>query len=214
MFICEYTDEERREVAAAKRKLRADEKELLLQIQLMSFNTLVQDILTKVPTAKWTEFKTQNTYKGKITYEADDGYAELWFRSDGMVVCSDPTTGRRSKCESDEKIFNWIAQHPALSDDVNDVQLTGDMIDEISSKILKVFISNPIEKFKRQTKVVGRQTIFSQKSSNYFDLWYRPSGEIFCKTPDGRFYTFDKLKQIERFLKANAKLRIAGEQQV
>src|SRR5574344_814689 len=199
MFIHEYTDEERREVLAAKRKLREDEKELLLQVQLMSYNTLIKDILAKVPTAKWTEFKSQNTYKGKIIYEADNGFAELWFRNDGMVVCTDPTTGKRSKCETDEKIFNWIAQHPALSDD-------------ISSKILKVFISNPIEKFKHQTKVVGRQTIFSQKSNDFFELWYRPSGEIFCKTPDGKFYVFNKLKQFERFLKANAKLRIAGEQ--
>lgn len=35
MFIHEYTDEERREVLAAKQKLRNDEKELLLQVQLM-----------------------------------------------------------------------------------------------------------------------------------------------------------------------------------
>lgn len=214
MFIHEYTDEERREVLAAKRRLRDDEKELLLQVQLMSYNTLIKDILAKVPTAKWTEFKSQTTYKGKIVYEADNGFAELWFRNDGMVVCSDPTTGKRSKCETDEKIFNWIAQHPALSDDINDTDLTGDMIDEISSKILKVFISNPIEKFKRQTKVVGRQTIFSQKSNDFFELWYRPSGEIFCKTPDGKFYVFNKLKQFERFLKANGKLRNAGEQKV
>lgn len=211
MFIYEYTDEERREVLAAKRKLRQDETELLLQIQLMSYNAIIKDILAKVPTAKWTEFKSQTNYKGKIIYETDNGFAELWFRNDGNVVCSDPATGRRSKCESDEKIFNWIAQHPALSDNTNDVQLTGDMIDEISSKILKTFIANPIEKFKHQTKVVGRQTIFSQKLNDSFDLWYRPSGEIFCKTPDGKFYTFDKLKQFERFLKANAKLRNVGE---
>lgn len=211
MFIHEYTDEERREVLAAKRKLRQDETELLLQVQLMSYNTIIKDILAKVPTAKWTEFKSQSSYKGKIIYETNNGFAELWFRNDGTVVCSDPVTGRRSKCESDEKIFNWIAQHPALIDNTDDVQLTGDMIDEISSKILKTFIANPIEKFKHQTKVVGRQTIFSQKLNDSFDLWYRPSGEIFCKTPDGKFYTFDKLKQFERFLKANAKLRNVGE---
>lgn len=170
MFIHEYTDEERREVLAAKRKLREDEKELLLQVQLMSYNTLIKDILAKVPTAKWTEFKSQNTYKGKIIYEADNGFAELWFRNDGMVVCTDPTTGKRSKCETDEKIFNWIAQHPALSDDINDTELTGDMIDDISSKILKVFISNPIEKFKHQTKVVDVRLYFHKSrmiSSNF-----------------------------------------------
>lgn len=170
MFIHEYTDEERREVLAAKRKLREDEKELLLQVQLMSYNTLIKDILAKVPTAKWTEFKSQNTYKGKIIYETDNGFAELWFRNDGMVVCTDPTTGKRSKCETDEKIFNWIAQHPALSDDINDTELTGDMIDDISSKILKVFISNPIEKFKHQTKVVDVRLYFHKSrmiSSNF-----------------------------------------------
>lgn len=170
MFIHEYTDEERREVLAAKRKLREDEKELLLQVQLVSYNTLIKDILAKVPTAKWTEFKSQNTYKGKIIYETDNGFAELWFRNDGMVVCTDPTTGKRSKCETDEKIFNWIAQHPALSDDINDTELTGDMIDDISSKILKVFISNPIEKFKHQTKVVDVRLYFHKSrmiSSNF-----------------------------------------------
>lgn len=212
MFINEYTDKERSEVRVANRQQRTNEKELLLQIQAMSFTTIVKDILAKVPTAKWTEFKSQTNYKGKIVYETDNGYAELWFRNDGMVVCSDPTTGRRNKCESDEKIFNWIAQHPAISNDGDDVQLIGDMIDEISSKILKTFISNPIEKFKHQTKVVGRQAILSQKTNDFFELWYRLSGEIFCKTPDGKFYTFDKLKQFERFLKANAKLRNVGEQ--
>ena len=210
MFIIEYTDEERREVADARRRQRENEKDLFLQIQLMSFNTLIKDILSKVPTAKWTEFKTQDHYKGKIVYEAVSGFAELWFRNDGMVVCYDPSTGRQSRCESDEKIFNWIAQHPAISDD-NDTQMTGDMIDEITSKILKVFVSEPIKKFKHQTKVVGRQAVFSQKSNDFIDVWYRPSGEVFCKTPDGKFYVFNKLKQFERFLKANAKLRNVGE---
>ena len=200
MFILEYTDEDRKEVAAAKRKLRQDEKELLLQVQLMSFNTLIDDIIKKVPSAKWMPFKKADNYKGKISYEVNGGYAELWFRSDGMVVCSTTVDPRKVKCESDEKIFNWIEQHPAAIDETEDEKLTGDMIDEIAAKINAVFISEKIEKFKKQTKVIGKQAVYHHGQRDYFDLWYRPSGEVFCKTPDGRFYSFDTLHKLERFL--------------
>lgn len=199
-----------KDVANAQRKNREAEKELLLQIQLMSYDSLVKDILAKVPTAKWTEFKTQTRYRGKIVYEAKDGYAELWFRTDGMVVCSDPVTGRRTKCESDEKIFNWIAENPPLDADQEDIPMTGAMIDEIAAKIHKVFVSDPIKKFKHQTKVVGNQFVSFKQCNGGFEIWYRPSGEVFCKTPDGKFYTFNKLKQFERFLKAHAEPRSAA----
>ena len=126
-----------------------------------------------------------------------------------MVVCSDPVTGRYSKCDSDEKIFNWIAQHPAISDE-NDTVMTGEMIDEMAEKIQRVFVAEPIKKFKNKTKVVGNQRVMFNNSRDEFEIWYRPSGEVFCKTPDGKFYTINKLKQFERFLKNNARLRKVG----
>jgi len=198
-----------KEVADAQRKNREAEKELLLQIQLMSYDSLIKDIIAKIPTAKWSEFKTQTRYRGKIVYETKDGYAELWFRTDGMVVCSDPVTGRRTKCESDEKIYNWLAENPPLITDQEDITMTGAMIDEIAAKIHKVFVADPIKKFKHQSKVVGNQYVNFKQSHNGFEIWYRPSGEVFCKTPDGKFYTFNKLKQFERFLKAHAEPRSA-----
>lgn len=195
-----------KDVAAARRKEREAEQALLLQVQLMSFQTIIKNVLELVPTAKWMQFKNSENYKGKIIYEAQDGYAELWFRNDGMVVCSCSSDGRKSKCDSDEKIFAWVKQHPAI-DSSQDVDITPDMIPEITEKIFRVFDAAPLKKCKNQTKVIGSQNVGFKTIGYSFDIWYRPSGEVFCKTPDGKFYTFNKLQQFERFLKANCRRR-------
>ena len=203
VYIIEYTDADRKAVADARRAERKNEEELLMQIQLMSYNTLIEDILKRIPIAKWTAFKKADNYRGKISYETNGGIAELWFRTDGMVVCSTTDDPRKVKCCSDEKIDAWIAQHPPVEKETDDIPLTGDMIKEISNKITLVFVSEPLQTFKKQVKVVGKQSVFHKGQRDYFDLWYRPNGEVFCKTPDGRFFSFKTLKTLERFIRAN-----------
>ena len=193
-------------VADARRATQKANQELLLQVQLMSFNDIIKQIQEKIPSAEWHQFKNANTYQGKITYETESGYAEIWFRTDGMIVCSATYDPKRVRCDSDEKIFAWIDKHPPIAQET-DVEITADMIPEITSKIHAAFIAEPFEKFKNQQKVIGKQRVYSLSDNEYFDIWYRPSGEIFCKTPSDKFYKFTTLKKFERFLKLTLKKR-------
>ena len=204
------SSEERRKVLAARAAERKANQELLLQIQLMSYDALVEQIKEKVPTANWQQFRNGASYKGKIEYETEaGGTAELWFRNDGMVVCSSTSDPHRVKCDEDAKIFAWINAHKPLPPDTDDITITREMIPEITEKIHDTFISEPFKPTKSQEKVIGRQSVYSYIDKDYFDIWYRPSGTIFAKTPDGKFFNFDKLKKFERFLKATLQRREA-----
>ena len=200
------SSEERRKVLAAKAAERKANQEMLLQIQLMSYDALVDQIKAKVPTATWQQFKNAASYKGRITYETEDGMAELWFRNDGMVVCSSTGDPQRRKCDEDSKIFAWIDAHKPLVDET-DTPITRDMIPDIANRIAVAYVAEPFKPTKSQEKVIGKQSVFSPRDGDFFDIWYRPSGAIFAKTPDGKFYNFDKLKQFGRFVKATLKKR-------
>ena len=63
-------------VLAARKAERDKNREMLLLVQSMSIDSIIEDIKKKVPGAEWQQFKNGATYKGKSTYEADDGYAE------------------------------------------------------------------------------------------------------------------------------------------
>lgn len=92
------------------KKVRDDQIALLLQIQLATFDLIKDSILDKVPSAKWVELKNGNIYKGKVTYETGDKGAEaqLWFRNDGLIVCSTDFDQKRTNAIQMQKLMHGL----------------------------------------------------------------------------------------------------------
>lgn len=200
------TPEERAKSRAAKAAVRKADKEMLLQIQLMSYDSLIEQIKEKVPTAKWHQFRESASYRGKFDYDTASGIAELWFRNDGMVVCSSTDDPKRTRCEEDTKIFAWIDAHPPVTN-ADDKPITRDMFDAIIQRITDDYVSEPFKPTRSQEKVIGRQSVFSPRHADFFDIWFRPNGEIFAYTPDGKYYSFNTINRFGNFIKATLKRR-------
>ena len=183
-------DEEAKKVRETQKKVRDDQRALLLQIQLATFDLIKDSILDKVPSAKWVEFKNGNTYKGKVTYETGDkgDEAQLWFRNDGLIVCSTEFDQRRTKCYTDAEIDTWIAAHPEAKPTTG-TNITPQNAQAIADSIVRNYTSTnvevtPLKTFKKQDKVLGVQKIF-MPSVGDVEIWYRSTQGVFCKSQVG-----------------------------
>lgn len=178
------SSDEMAEVRAAKRREKEAHEQMLLQLQLMSFDAIAQSISEKVPTAVYTKFKNAMHYQSKITYEMQNGdEAQIWFRNDGMVVCS-TSSSARVKCKDDQQIYDWIDKHPAAEKE-DETPLTADMIDSIAAEVaLRYKFATPLHRFKKTDKVIGNQDVTNPHTYRSVQIWYRVNGTVFVKGDD------------------------------
>lgn len=195
-------DEEAKRVRDTQKKVRDDQRALLLQIQLATFDLIKDSILDKVPSAKWIEFKNGNTYKGKVTYETGDkgDEAQLWFRNDGLIVCSTEFDQKRTKCYTDAEIDTWIAAHPEAKPTTG-TNITPQNAQAIADSIERNYTSTvvevtPLKTFKKQDKVIGVQKVY-MPSIGDIEIWYRSTQGVFCKSQVGfkEILTAEKLHE-------------------
>lgn len=195
-------DADAKKVRETQKKVRDDQRALLLQIQLATFDLIKNSIIDKVPSAKWVEFKNGNTYKGKVTYETGDkgDEAQLWFRNDGLIVCSTEFDQKRTKCYTDAEIDAWIAAHPEATPTTG-TNITPQNVQAIADSIVRNYTSTavevtPLKTFKKQDKVLGVQKIF-MPSVGDVEIWYRSTQGVFCKSQVGfkEILTAEKLHE-------------------
>lgn len=194
----EYTQN----VRETQKKVRDNQNALLLQIQLATFDLIKDSILDKVPSAKWVEFKNSNTYKGKVTYETGDNgdEAQLWFRKDGLIVCSTDFDQKRTKCYTDAEIDTWIDAHPEAKPTTG-TNITPQNVQAIADSIVRNYTSTaievtPLKTFKKQDKVLGIQKVY-MPSVGDIEIWYRSTQGVFCKSKVGfkEILTAEKLNE-------------------
>ena len=161
---------------------------MLLQIQLATYDLIKYSILDKVPSAKYVQFKNGAHYIGKIVYETDHNGDEagLWFRNDGLIVCStDDPSSKKTICYTDAEVDAWIAAHPAAGK-LEGTNITPENVQQVAKIISDSFSSGAIQftPFKKQDKVLGIQTVFIPSIGD-IEIWYRSTQGVFCKSRAG-----------------------------
>lgn len=191
-------------VRSAKRKEKAAEKQILLQIQSISLDSITEHILEKIPSAKWVPFKNSIYYTGKITYEANTGFAELWYRSDGMIVAS-LNDGSRHQCYTEEMLWDWINKQGYASSITAEQPLQITDLDDTVKFITSNYDTLGYVKFKKTDKVYGKIEAKSKNDYDYSQLWFRTDGSIGCTSPKGRSVTCTTMTQLVKWLDNNCK---------
>jgi len=188
MFTPRNEDEDAKRVRETQKKVKDDQRALLLQIQLATYDLIKDSILDKVPSAKYVQFKKGAHYIGKIVYETDHNGDEagLWFRNDGLIVCStDDPSSKKTRCYTDAEVDAWIAAHPAAGKSEG-TNITPENVQQVAKIISDIFRSNATQftPFKKQDKVIGLQKVFIP-SIGEIEIWYRSTQGVFCKSRAG-----------------------------
>lgn len=188
MFTPRNEDEDAKRVRETQKKVKDDQRALLLQIQLATYDLIKDSILDKVPSAKYVQFKNGAHYIGKIVYETDHNGDEagLWFRNDGLIVCStDDPSSKKTRCYTDAEVDAWIAAHPEVGK-FKGTNITPENVQQVVKIISDIFRSNATQftPFKKQDKVLGLQTVFIP-SFGEIEIWYRSTQGVFCKSRAG-----------------------------
>lgn len=153
--------------------------------------SLVWNWLNKVPSAKYMQFKNGAHYIGKIVYETDHNgdEASLWFRNDGLIVCStDDPSSKKTLCYTDAEVDAWIAAHPAAGKFEGTI-ITPENVQQVAKIISDSFSTThsgaiQFTPFKKQDKVLGIQTVFIPSIGD-IEIWYRSTQGVFCKSRAG-----------------------------
>jgi hypothetical protein len=191
MFTPRHEDEDAKKVRETQKKVRDDQRALLLQIQLATYDLIKNAILDKVPSAKYVQFKNGAHYIGKIVYETDHNGDEagLWFRNDGLIVCSteDPSS-KKTNCYTDAEVDAWIEAHPA-AEKFEGTNITPENVQQVAKIIVDCFNTTrsnatSFTPFKKQDKVLGIQKVFIP-SIGEVEIWYRSTQGVFCKSRAG-----------------------------
>lgn len=191
MFTPRREDEDAKKVRETQKKVRDDQRALLLQIQLATYDLIKNSILDKVPSAKYVQFKNGAHYIGKIVYETDHNGDEagLWFRNDGLIVCSteDPSS-KKTNCYTDAEVDAWIEAHPAAGK-FEGTNITPENVQQVAKIIVDCFNTTrsnatSFTPFKKQDKVLGIQKVFIP-SIGEVEIWYRSTQGVFCKSRAG-----------------------------
>lgn len=188
MFTPRNEDEDAKRVRETQKKVKDDQRALLLQIQLATYDLIKDSILDKVPSAKYVQFKKGAHYIGKIVYETDHNGDEagLWFRNDGLIVCStDDSSSKKTRCYTDAEVDAWIAAHPEVGK-FKGTNITPENVQQVVKIISDIFRSNATQftPFKKQDKVIGLQKVFIP-SIGEIEIWYRSTQGVFCKSRAG-----------------------------
>ena len=189
MFTPRHEDEEAKRVRETQKKLINDQRALLLQMQLATYDLIKDSILNKVPSAKYIQFKNGAHYIGKIVYETDHGdEAGLWFRNDGLIVCSTDASSKKTLCYTDAEVDAWIAAHP-VAGKFEGTTITPENVQQVAKIISDNFNTtrssvNQFTLFKKQDKVLGIQTVFIPSIGD-IEIWYRSTQGVFCKSRAG-----------------------------
>lgn len=188
MFTPRNEDKDAKRVRETQKKVINDQRALLLQLQLATYDLIKDAILNKVPSAKYIQFKNGAHYIGKIVYETDHNGDEagLWFRNDGLIVCStDAPSNKKTLCYTDAEVDAWIAAHPAAGK-FEGTTITPENVQQVAKIISDNFRSNATQltPFKKQDKVLGLQTVFIP-SIGEIEIWYRSTQGVFCKSRAG-----------------------------
>ena len=190
MFTPRNEDEDAKRVKETQKKVRDDQRALLLQIQLATYDLIKDSILNKVPSAKYVQFKNGAHYIGKIVYETDHNGDEagLWFRNDGLIVCSTDASSKKTLCYTDAEVDAWIAAHPAAGK-FEGTTITPENVQQVAKIISDNFNTtrssvNQFTLFKKQDKVLGIQTVFIPSIGD-IEIWYRSTQGVFCKSRAG-----------------------------
>ena len=188
MFTPRNEDEDAKRVRETQKKVKDDQRALLLQIQLATYDLIKDSILDKVPSAKYVQFKNGAHYIGKIVYETDHNGDEagLWFRNDGLIVCStDDPSSKKTRCYTDAEVDAWIAAHPEVGK-FKCTNITPENVQQVVKIISDIFRSNATQftPFKKQDKVIGLQKVFIP-SIGEIEIWYRSTQGVFCKSRAG-----------------------------
>lgn len=188
MFTPRNEDEDAKRVRETQKKVKDDQRALLLQIQLATYDLIKDSILDKVPSAKYVQFKKGAHYIGKIVYETDHNGDEagLWFRNDGLIVCStDDPSSKKTRCYTDAEVDAWIAAHPEVGK-FKGTNITPENVQQVVKIISDIFRSNATQftPFKKQDKVIGLQKVFIP-SIGEIEIWYRSTQGVFCKSRAG-----------------------------
>lgn len=188
MFTPRNEDEDAKRVRETQKKVKDDQRALLLQIQLATYDLIKDSILDKVPSAKYVQFKNGAHYIGKIVYETDHNGDEagLWFRNDGLIVCStDDPSSKKTRCYTDAEVDAWIAAHPEVGK-FKGTNITPENVQQVVKIISDIFRSNATQftPFKKQDKVIGLQKVFIPSIGD-IEIWYRSTQGVFCKSRAG-----------------------------
>lgn len=191
MFTPRHEDEDAKKVRETQKKVRDDQRALLLQIQLATYDLIKNSILDKVPSAKYVQFKNGAHYIGKIVYETDHNGDEagLWFRNDGLIVCStDDPSSKKTNCYTDAEVDAWIEAHPAAGK-FEGTNITPENVQQVAKIIVDCFNTTrsnatSFTPFKKQDKVLGIQKVFIP-SIGEVEIWYRSTQGVFCKSRAG-----------------------------
>lgn len=191
MFTPRHEDEDAKKVRETQKKVRDDQRALLLQIQLATYDLIKNSILDKVPSAKYVQFKNGAHYIGKIVYETDHNGDEagLWFRNDGLIVCStDDPSSKKTNCYTDAEVDAWIEAHPA-AEKFEGTNITPANVQQVAKIIVDCFNTTrsnatSFTPFKKQDKVLGIQKVFIP-SIGEVEIWYRSTQGVFCKSRAG-----------------------------
>lgn len=190
MFTPRNEDEDAKRVRETQNKVINDQRALLLQIQLATYDLIKDSILNKVPSAKYVQFKNGAHYIGKIVYETDHNGDEavLWFRNDGLIVCSTDASSKKTLCYTDAEVDAWIVAHPAAGK-FEGTTITPENVQQVAKIISDNFNTtrssvNQFTLFKKQDKVLGIQTVFIPSIGD-IEIWYRSTQGVFCKSRAG-----------------------------
>lgn len=187
MFTPRNEDEDAKRVRETQKKVRDDQRALLLQLQLATFDLIKDSILNKVPSAKYMQFKNG----AQIVYETDHNGDEavLLFRNDGLIVCStDDPSSKKTICYTDAEVDAWIAAHPAAGK-FEGTNITPENVQQVAKIINDSFNTTrsgaiKFTPLKYQDKVLGIQTVFIPSIGD-IEIWYRSTQGVFCKSRAG-----------------------------
>lgn len=187
MFTPRNEDEDAKRVRETQKKVINDQRALLLQLQLATYDLIKDSILNKVPSAKYMQFKNG----AQIVYETDHNGDEavLLFRNDGLIVCStDDPSSKKTLCYTDAEVDAWIAAHPAAGkfEGTNITPENVQQVVKIISDRFNTTRSGAIQftPLKYQDKVLGIQTVFIPSIGD-IEIWYRSTQGVFCKSRAG-----------------------------
>jgi len=188
-------------VRAARRKEQQSQKEVLLQIQAISLDSITDKILETIPDAKWHPFRNGAYYTGKITYEANTGMAELWYRNDGMIVTS-INSGSRHQCYTEDMLWDWINRNGYNKEASIELDMNPENFETLTAD-LRANYGARIQTFRKRDKVLGRAEILARNQYDTLELWFRVDGSVSCN--NGRnSVTCTKHSQLIKWLDANA----------
>lgn len=189
------------EIRAAKAKERKSQKELLLQIQSISLDSITEKILEKIPSAKWHPFKNGTYYTGKVSLETNTGLAELWYRTDGMIVAS-VNNGPKHQCYTEEMLWDWLNRQGYSTEASAEPDMKVEDLAALKAELVDKYHAQ-IKTFKKQDKVLGVAYILD---INYdeLEIWFKVDGSVNCKSSRG-FANISKHSQLIKWIEARAK---------